>query len=230
MVLNACKELHKTWSKFKYGIPINGKISNIPTAHYYYQHYKFLSPHEFEKVGGGVCWDYVEYGSDFLRKKGIQVRTFYILTDTPPNYDTHTILVCEVNGKYIYPESSFGLVDKDMKGIGIFNSLEEIFQYVTSWMFECNNNKKKFKSFKYYVYEYTSAPHYGASCEEYMDYMHDHGNIIFQGIATQNKRKTCTSVDDLRLKIYESEMNHLISIKERDFLLEKLNDKRKKIF
>ena len=38
-------------------------------------------------------------------------------------------------------------------------------------MFEVNNNKKKFKSFKYDAIEFSSVPQYGCDTETYMNYM-----------------------------------------------------------
>ena len=182
-VLSACKDLYKEWSKYDYGIPVDGRIQNIPSASYFDKNYRFLSPEEFKRVGGGVCWDYVEFGAKFLNERGIKYKQLYIITDTPPNYETHTIIVCEVEHRVIYVESSFKKIADEIGGVGIFNSIEEVVKYITSVMFELNGNDKHFDKFAYDVIEFTSVPKYGSSCQQYMQWMQDHGEIIYQGIA-----------------------------------------------
>lgn len=181
--MEACQELHKEWSKFGYGIPINGKLTNVSSGEEFCKNYRFLSPEDFEKYNGGVCWDFVEWGAKFLRSKGVTFHQYYIQTDTPPNYDTHTFIVCQCGDKFIYPESAFGIIEKDINGVGTFESLPEIFNYVASKIFECNNNRSRFTEFKFSVQEYTQTPNYGCTCEEYMDFMKEHAHLIFEGIA-----------------------------------------------
>ena len=182
-VLSACKDLYKEWSKYDYGIPVDGRIQNIPSASYFDKNYRFLSPEEFKRVGGGVCWDYVEFGAKFLNERDIKYKQLYIITDTPPNYETHTIIVCEVEHRVIYVESSFKKIADEIGGVGIFNSIEEVVKYITSVMFELNGNDKHFDKFAYDVIEFTSVPKYGSSCQQYMQWMQDHGEIIYQGLA-----------------------------------------------
>lgn len=181
--MKACEELHEAWSKFDYGIPIDGKIKNVPSAEYFEKNYRFLSPEDFEKYGGGVCWDFVEWGAKFLRDRGIQFHQYYIQTDTPPNYDTHTFLLCKCGKQYIYPESAFGIVDRDMTGVGVFDKFKDVVEYITSMMFECNGNKSRFKEFKYSVQEFYRVPAYGSTCGEYMDFMKDNARLVLSGTA-----------------------------------------------
>ena len=181
--MKACEELHDAWSKFDYGIPIDGKIKNVPSAEYFEKNYRFLSPEDFDKYGGGVCWDFVEWGSKFLRDRGIQFHQYYIQTDTPPNYDTHTFLLCKCGKQYIYPESAFGIVDRDMGGVGVFDKFKDVVEYITSMMFECNGNKSRFKEFKYSVQEFYRVPAYGSTCGEYMDFMKDNARLVLSGTA-----------------------------------------------
>ena len=64
-----------------------------------------------------------------------------------------------------------------------FDELTEIFNYVASKIFECNNNRSRFNEFKFSVQEYTQIPNYGCTCEEYMDFMKERAHLIFEGIA-----------------------------------------------
>lgn len=181
--MKACEELHEAWSKFDYGIPIDGKIKNVPSAEYFEKNYRFLSPEDFEKYGGGVCWDFVEWGAKFLRDRGIQFHQYYIQTDTQPNYDTHTFLLCKCGKQYIYPESAFGIIDRDMGGVGVFDKFKDVVEYITSMMFECNGNKSRFKEFKYSVQEFYRVPAYGSTCGEYMGFMKDNAQLVLSGTA-----------------------------------------------
>lgn len=184
-VKQVANELYNEWETYSYGIPKKGKIENVPSAEYYEKHYHFLSPEEFEKYGGGVCWDYVEWGVNFLKDKDVKVRTFYIWTETPPNWDTHTFLVidCGDMQRYVYVESSFKL----LKGVWIHNSLDEIIDTITWNMFKCNDNARRFDKFRYVVFEYTgSHPPYGCTCRQYMDWMVNQKDIR-EGYAEKDK-------------------------------------------
>ena len=183
-IMESLKALHKEWSMFKYGIPVDGKIQN-GDAEWWNKHYRFLSPEELVKYKGGVCWDFVEFGRDFLIKLGVDpniIHQIYIITDTPPNYDTHTFLVCEYDDGYLYVESSFKKVDEMIGGVKRFNTIEDICKLITETMFQFNGNDR-FKSFKYDVIEFKNHPPYGSTCSEYMDWMNDNGEMIHQGVA-----------------------------------------------
>ena len=181
--LEVCKELYDKWTNFEYGIPIDGELTTVTSAKEFDENYRFLSPDDFEKYGGGVCWDFVEWGAKFLRNKGIKFHQYYIQTDTPPNYDTHTFIVCHCGDKFVYPECAFDIIASDLDGLGTFNSLPEIYNYIASKMFECNGNKERFKGFKFSIYEYTQTPNYGCTCQEYMDFMKEHSHLVFKGVA-----------------------------------------------
>lgn len=208
--LNTCKELYKRWSQFKYGIPVDGHVKNVSSVEYYDQHYRFLSPEEFVKYGGGICWDFVEYGRKFLLKKRIKFKTFYISTSTKHG-DTHTIIVCESNGKLIYPESSFKLVADDMDGVGIFDTYDELFKYITNWMFEINDNKKYSSKFNYYVWEYKDHPPYGCNSNEFTSFV-TKGEPDFEGVA---KYKNVKEGNNMRNDFYDLPENP-INIMEMD--------------
>lgn len=184
-IMESLKALHKEWAKFKYGIPVDGEIQN-GDAEWWDEHYHLLSPEEFVKYKGGVCWDFVEFGREFLIKQGVDpsiIHQIYIITDTPPNYDTHTFLVCDYDDGYLYVESSFKKVDEMIGGVKRFNTIEDICKLITETMFQFNGNDR-FKSFKYDVMEFKDHPPYGSTCSEYMNWMNENGEMIHQGIAT----------------------------------------------
>lgn len=185
-VKEVAQELYAAWENFSYGIPKKGKIENVPSAEYYDKHYRFLTPEEFEKYGGGICWDYVEWGDQFLQDKDVKFRKFYIWTETPPNWDTHTFIVldCGEMDRYVYVESSFKL----LKGVWIHNSLDEIIDTITWNMFKCNDNARRFDQFRYVVFEFTGKhPDYGCTCKQYMNWMAENAKDIKEGYAKKDQ-------------------------------------------
>ena len=196
-VFETCKQIYEAVRYFTYGIPVDGKISNVPSAEYYEKNYRFLSPQEFVDLEGGVCWDYVEYERTCCENHGLKYHQYYIITDTPPNYDTHTFITVENGDELIYIESSFKKVEHIIDGVKRFKSLEEIVNLITTTMFSCNGNDKRFDEIKYDVMEYHGHPAYGCSCEEYMNWMNENGEMALQGTAVNPKN---IDTDDLNVE------------------------------
>lgn len=176
-ILSICKQLLCMWSNCSYGIPIDGKIEDIPSPKYFDKHYKLLSPEQFMKYGGGVCWDYVEFGNEFLTNANIKFHKYYISTDTIDN-DTHTFILVEYNNKYLYIESSFKLLE----GIYEVDNLQEVVKMITNKMFWMNNNYLKYETISYYVWEYTGHPSFGSNYIECMKYF-TQGQPIYEAEA-----------------------------------------------
>jgi hypothetical protein len=71
--INVCKLLVNKLNKFKYGLPgKDGKIHHVKSSKEYDEKYRFLTPEEFEKYGGGICWDYVEYEVEWLNNHNVK--------------------------------------------------------------------------------------------------------------------------------------------------------------
>ena len=196
--INVCKLLVNKLNKFKYGLPgKDGKIHHVKSSKEYDEKYRFLTPEEFEKYGGGICWDYVEYEVEWLNNHNVKSRKFYIFTETPPNWDTHTFVVVESNKKFIYVESSF----ERLRGVRVFDNLKDLITMIVFEMFECNNNKKHFSQFKYTVFEYTNKhPEFGCTSEEYMNWMSEHGKYIVDDVAKYK---------DKDAKVIKPEVEHM---------------------
>lgn len=193
-VLSTCKNLLNFLSKCSYGIPINGKITEVETAEYFDKHYKLLSPKQFMHYMGGVCWDYVEFEAWYLTKNNINFHKYYIATNTE-DVDTHTFILVEYNDKYLYIESSFKLLE----GIYEVDDVVDAVKMITNKMFLLNNNAIKYKEINYYVWEYVGHPSYGSNYIECMDYF-SQGNPIYEdiamnGVATNIYFKKATSAD-----------------------------------
>ena len=180
-----CEELYKYLNKhFEYGIVKDGKlkthISNKDIAKYY----RFQSPDEFEQHGGGICFDYVEYEEAWLKQHDITCRKFYLITETPPDYDTHTFVVIETEGKFIWVESSM----KNSQGVHVFSKLRDLLKMAAWGCFRGSRNKEHLNGVKYSVFEYTNNhPKYGCEIGEYMDWMIEHGKWVFDDMAKKER-------------------------------------------
>lgn len=174
-----CEEMINTLKSYKYGIPIDGKITNVESSEYYDKHYKLLSPDEFEKYGGGICWDYVEWEEQYLKDCGRTCKKYYLYNDTKTN-DTHTFITVPMNDndtKIIYPEASF----KTIQGVRVFNDLKSLMDFLSPFIFKINGNDKKYKEIKWYLFEYEGHPPYGSSSQECMKYF-SNAEPILEGI------------------------------------------------
>jgi hypothetical protein len=159
---------------YKYGIPENGKIVG-GSEHDYDTKWKLQSPEEFEKNGGGICYDYVEFEEGYLDAYGIKCKKYFMSTNLPGN-DTHTfILVDDGKGGFIYPESSF----EKVAGTHEVKSVEEAFKIVANGYWKFNDNINKVNEFKYYVWEYNGHPKYGSNIKQCIEY-YSKGEPIFE--------------------------------------------------
>lgn len=119
--------MQKELAKFKYGVPINGKIKKVSEIDFG-KEYKTLTDKEFYRYKAGVCWDFANYQEIELSKiygKG-NIQNYYFIVDKAPNYPTHTITIIKLDGYYYYLESSWGKmmgVYRDKKLSKILNTV-----------------------------------------------------------------------------------------------------------
>lgn len=217
-LFSKCKELYEKIRYFEYGIPVDGVIKNVPSAEYFAKNYRFLKPEEFEKYKGGICWDYVEYERKFLEVNDIDFNQYYLITNTPPNYDTHTFITVKDGDELIYIESSFKRVEHIIDGVQKFKSLEDIVKLITTNMWYCNDNDKHFDEFKYDVCKFKGHPQYGCTCEEYMKWMDDNSDIVIQDVSINPKK-----VNEDELAVEEFTVNK-VDTKFTQFVCESAND------
>lgn len=180
-----CEELYKYLNKhFEYGIVKDGKLKTHLSNKDIVKYYRFQSPDEFEQHGGGICFDYVEYEEAWLKQHGITCRKFYLITETPPDYDTHTFVVIETEGKFIWVESSM----KNSQGVHVFSKLRDLLKMAAWGCFRGSKNKEHLNGVKYSVFEYTNNhPKYGCEIGEYMDWMIDHGKWVFDDMTKKEQ-------------------------------------------
>lgn len=176
-----CNNMEDDISGFKYGLGYDGSIHHGSSKDFD-EKYRLESPEEFEKNGGGICYDFVEWQAGYLEAYGYKCRKFFISTDTE-DMDTHTfILVDDGNGKFVYPEAAFKLLE----GTHIVKSPEEAALKVMDKVFDINDNGKKYDEIKYYVWEYEGHPPYGSNMEECGKYF-TKGEPFHEGTAMKIK-------------------------------------------
>lgn len=172
--LEVCKDMIADLERYKYGIPENGKIVNGSSKDYDTK-WKLQSPEEFEKNGGGICFDFVEFEEGYLDAYGIKCKKYYMSTNLPDG-DCHTFIIVDDNkGGLVYPESSFDA----MAGTHQAKSKEEIFKMVANGFWKMNDNVNKVNEIKYYVWEFTGHPKYGSNIKQCMEY-YSKGEPIFE--------------------------------------------------
>ena len=148
------------------------------------QHYHFKSPQEFARMRYGNCWDFVEWGEQYLNNSNAtNVRKFYVFTNTPNNM-THTWLVFNDTkdaNKFIYPEYAFG----DLEGVHKVSTYEQATKQVLSSIAKKTGDNQ----FKYAVFEYTSEhPPYGCNHGTFMNWIPEHCTCTEDGVYTYNTK------------------------------------------
>lgn len=156
-----CNNMEDDISGFKYGLGYGGYVHSASSKEYD-EKYRLESPEEFEKNGGGICYDFVEWQVGYLEAYGYTCRKFYISTETKDKV-THTfILVDDGKGGFIYPEAAF----EPMKGVHKVKYPEEAVRMIIERFFKiCDDN-----TIKYYVWEYSGHPPYGSTMKECTEY------------------------------------------------------------
>lgn len=202
-----CEELYKHLDKhFEYGIAKDGKLKTHVSNKDIAKYYRFQSPDEFEQNGGGICFDYVEYEEAWLKERDVSCRKFYLITETPPDYDTHTFVVIETEGKFIWVESSM----KNSQGVHIFSKLRDLLKMAAWGCFRGSRNKEHLNGVKYSVFEYTNShPKYGCEIGEYMDWMIEHGKWVFDDMTKKEQPQIVEESDVLDFN-YDYEIEYLL--------------------
>ena len=129
-------ELLSVLKNSKYGVAYRGKLITNPSEHDYMYKWHCLSPDEFINAGGGVCYDFVEWESDYLKKHQIPFKKFHISyhisfdkADVGKDAATHSICVAIVNSKYVYIEGSSKKLAKSIGYVKEFNSINELINF-----------------------------------------------------------------------------------------------------
>lgn len=163
--LNDILYLNKMLNQYEYIIPNNGNIIT-QVSEDSFNKYKLLSPDEFKKYKGGICWDYVVYEAYWFDKyfTNIPYSVYFEVLDNKIDCPTHTFLIFEYGGKYYWFESSW----KPMCGIyGGFDTEKDAVDYVMS---KLNDNKSNYKNY-ICKYDPLDSKMFGMNSKQFMDYL-----------------------------------------------------------
>lgn len=158
-------KLNDRLNDYEYMVPNNGNpITHIKNDDFV-KYYILLSPNEFEKYKGGICWDYVAYEAMYFRAKypNIKFETYYQVIDNRNDNPTHTFLIFEFNKKWYWFESSW----KPNCGVYGFDNKNDCIEYIMQKL------KLPGKNYGTYIckFDATDATMYGMNCVGYMNYM-----------------------------------------------------------
>ena len=158
-------KLNDRLNDYEYMVPNNGNpITHIKNDDFV-KYYILLSPNEFEKYKGGVCWDYVEYEAMYFRAKypNIKFETYYQVIDNRNDNPTHTFLIFEFDNKWYWIESSW----KTNCGVYGFDNKNDCIEYIMQKL------RLPGKNYGTYIckFDATDATMYGMNSIGYMNYM-----------------------------------------------------------
>lgn len=147
-----------------------GPADNKAFQKYYY----VLSPKEFGRYEGGVCWDYVAYQADYFKKNypSLDYKVFYMMSihEDPDDVPTHTFMLFKYENKWFWFESSW----KPYMGIWEFSSIPAALTYITN-AHKLSVMKKpgisRFKMVSISEYNPLDETLFGLTCEEFMERM-----------------------------------------------------------
>ena len=162
---NDILHLNKMLNQYEYIIPNNGNIIT-QVSEDSFNKYKLLSPDEFKKYKGGICWDYVVYEAYWFDKyfTNIPYSVYFEVLDNKIDCPTHTFLIFEYGGKYYWFESSW----KPMCGVyGGFDTEKDAVDYVMS---ELNDSKSNYKNY-ICKYDPLDSKMFGMNSKQFMDYL-----------------------------------------------------------
>jgi hypothetical protein len=153
---------------YEYIIPNNGNPIIEIKREDFDNYYRMLSPQEFNKYKGGVCWDYVTYEAYYFKRNfpDIKFKSYYhIGVDTDGSTPTHTFIVFKYGNKFYWFESSW----KPKRGVYEFNTEKDALNYI---IYNLNKDAGS-RITKSFLIEYNALDNklYGMNGAEYMTYM-----------------------------------------------------------
>ena len=157
-ILEKIKAFNKELCTYEYVIvqPDGKKVENIKKESF--KNYKILSPSEFKKYKGGICWDYVTYESSAFHYSKFKTFFFCIVDKEGKPYSTHTFLLFYLNNKTYWFESSW----KSHMGIFEFENEDEALSFIIDKLCKVHLKEKNF-----YVVSYNPSKYIGITENEF---------------------------------------------------------------
>jgi ribosomal protein S18 acetylase RimI-like enzyme len=187
-VRKLCEELvfYHLDKEFEYGYVKDGKFKKHPSQKDIIKYHKLLSPEDFEKYGGGTCFDYVEYEQKWLSDKGVDCRKIWISEEMPMDQTEHTFVMIECENQFIWVEP----VLKKFKGVHVFSNKRDLFKTAAYWVFMNAKNPEHMDGVKYTVFDYTnSAIKYNTKVEDAVSYILGNAKWLFDDMVKESKGK-----------------------------------------
>lgn len=162
----------------EYIIPNDGNIIYKVTSDDFINRYRVLTPNEFKKWNGGVCWDYVVYEADYFKKhfKNVKFETYFHCFIDGKTNPTHTFLLFYLNGKVYWFESSW----KSHVGVWEFANKDTALSFIVKELYKDLDHKPN-KQITI-IYDALSPNMMGMGCVEYMEYMNSQKEIHYKTI------------------------------------------------
>ena len=182
VITNLCYDL----PKFRYGLIKDGRLDTNASDSDYDKYWVVHTGEEVDQAGGGNCYDMVEYEAGYLEAYGIPCKKYFIAMKYKNKYRTHTFIVVENNGKYVYIEGAFKRVIDEIGYSKEFDNLNDIFDYVL----ECSCEYDNVPEFAYGIFDYTDdTPTPGTSIQKFGKYITDNGKLIREGTFKFKKKE-----------------------------------------
>ena len=177
-ILNDIIKFNAQTNVMEYIIPNGGNIIYKVTSDDFMNHYKLLTPNEFKKWNGGVCWDYVVYEADYFKKhfKNVKYETYFHCFIDGKTNPTHTFLLFYLNDKVYWFESSW----KSHVGIWEFSNKDTALSFIVKELSKDLDHKPDNQVT--IIYDALSSTMIGMGCVEYMEYMNSQKEIHYRTI------------------------------------------------
>lgn len=163
-------------NKLGYGYPYKGKMISPKEGDKMGVYYKSIPPEKFIKLGGGVCWDYVEYEAAYFDAyfKYYSYELYYIEAENNTGDPmTHTWLLYQEGTTFNIIESSWG----SMSGIHRYKSkLEAISDYSRLWLKQIGHNTRT----PHCIFKYQRQTKFGLNYRDVI--MHYYSGILVKDV------------------------------------------------
>ena len=162
--LEKIKEFNKELCVYEYIIvkPDGSVISQIKSDSF--KDYLILSPSQFKRFKGGICWDYVVYEANKFGSFGVKFNTFFfcIVDKNGIPTNTHTFLLFYMDDKVYWFEASW----KSSMGIFEFENEDEALSFIVNKL-----KSIKDKSYENFIVKYTPSKYIGKNENEFLSEM-----------------------------------------------------------
>ena len=169
MIYDVVFDINNKLNSYSYGMRIGDKIVDPEDKTLYDRNYRTMSPGLFDKLKGGICYDYVAFQDFFLKSHGCHGEIYFIEIIEP--YMTHTFSIVEDGDDIIYFESAF----LKLQGVYRAKTIDEICSFIINAMIDGMDIKKP----RFNVYHIkVNYGWYNESMNSYLHKVHERGTKI----------------------------------------------------